>query len=111
MTASKPLWRASKPWAGLVVGVTGGAVAHQFGADGTFDDCLSISPGLLLIVAVICFLATLAAAWFSLEVVRERSEGATRRLVAVVSTGMAGLVLFAILLPVIASIMLPPCFQ
>lgn len=111
MSVSEPLWRASRPWAGLVAGVAGGALAHQFGAEGTFDDCLTISPGPLLIVSVICILVTLAAGWISAAVARERSEGATRRLIAVVSVGMAGLVPFAILLPMIASAMLPPCFQ
>ena len=105
------LWVALKPWAGLVAAVIGAGVAHQFGADATFDDCLANSPGPLLAVATLCILVVLAAGWASGQVARLSSEAPPRRLVAFVSVGMAALALFAIVLPMIASLTLPPCFR
>jgi len=105
------LWQAFRPWAGLAAAVLGAAVAHQFGAFGTFDHCAAISPGPLLVVAATCLAAVLAGAWVSAQVARLGSETAPRRLAAVVSVGFAGLALFATLLPMIASLTLPRCFQ
>ncbi|HEX6741011.1 MAG TPA: hypothetical protein VF079_04355 [Sphingomicrobium sp.] len=105
------LWQAFKPWAGLVAAVAGAAVAHQFGAFGTFDHCPAISPGPLLAVAALCMIVVIAAGWASAQVARLDSESAPRRLAAVISVGMAGLALFATLLPMIASLTLPRCFQ
>jgi hypothetical protein len=105
------MWQALKPWAGLIAAVAGAAVAHQFGAFGTFDHCPTISPGPLLAVAAVCLLAVIAAAWVSAQVARLGSESGSRRLVAVVSVGMAALVVFATVLPMIAALTLPRCFQ
>ena len=105
------LWQAFKPWAGLAAAVVGAAVAHQFGAFGSFDHCTTISPVPLLIVAAACLIATVAAAWASARVIRLGSESPARRLMAVVSVGFAGLALFATVLPMIASLTLPRCFQ
>ena len=105
------LWPAAKPWAGLVAAVAGAALAHQFGAFGTFDHCPAISPGPLLAVAAACLLAIVAGGWASAQVARQGSESASRRLVALVSVGMAALALFATLLPMVAALTLPRCFQ
>jgi len=104
-------WQAFKPWAGLVAAVVGAAVAHQFGAFGTFDHCPAINPGPLLAVAALCMIAVIAAASASAQVARRGSESGPRRLVAVISVGMAALALFATLLPMIAALTLPRCFQ
>ena len=103
-------WRLFQPWAGLVAAVLGAGIAHQFGAEGMFDDCQRIGPGPLQIVAIICILGALVGGWVSLPVLRESESGA-RRVIAAVSIGFAGLGVFATLLPVIASLILPPCFQ
>ena len=105
------LWRAFRPWAGLVAAVLAGAVAHQFGAFGTFDDCFTVSPGPLLVVAAVCLVVALAGAWVSAQVARVSSETAPRKLAAVISSGFATLILIATVLPMIASLILPPCFQ
>ena len=105
------LWHGFKPWAGLVAAVAGAALAHKFGAFGTFDHCPAISPGPLLAVAALCLLAVIAGAWASAQVARLDSESGARRLAAVISVGMAALAVFATLLPMIASMTLPPCFQ
>jgi hypothetical protein len=99
------------PWAGLVTGVVALVIAHQFGADGVFDDCLSVSPVPLLVVSVLAIVATLAGALGSWQVLRNRSEGQARKVVAIVSVGSSALFVLAIVLPMIASVVIPPCFQ
>ena len=111
MTRSERLRDAFTPWAGLVAGVVGGALAHQFGSEGTFNHCAVTSPIPLLVVALVCMAAAGAGAWASWRVARNDSEGASRRLIGVVSVGMAALALFSTILPMAASLLLPPCFQ
>jgi len=111
LTKSGELWRLFKPWTGLVASVLAAVIAHQFGSEGTFDNCLAISPGPLLAVAALCGAAAILGGWSSSQVARGRGEAKSRKLIAIISVGMAVLVLFAILLPMIASVTLPPCFQ
>jgi hypothetical protein len=111
VSGSSGAWFILKPWLGLVAAITAGAIAHQFGAEGTFDDCRAISPGPLLIVAILCLAAAVAGAWVSSQVARAPSEDASRRLVGVISVGFAALAGFATVIPMVASLMLPPCFQ
>ena len=99
------------PWAGLAIGVAALSVAHQFGSDGTFDHCLSNSPEPVLLVAAIAILVTLGGAFASWTVFRDESEAPARKVVAVVSIGSALLFVLAMILPVIAALMIPPCFQ
>lgn len=99
------------PWAGLVCGIVGAGIVHQFGSEGTFDRCDIISPVPLLIVAVLGFALTAAGGLASWSVLRADAETQVRKLVAIISLGMVGLFCFAILLPAIASLVLPPCFQ
>jgi hypothetical protein len=99
------------PWAGLVAGVVAAGVVHQFGSEATFDHCAVISPGPLLIVALIGLAVTAAGALASYRVFRGSAETAARKVIAVISLGSAALFLFAIVLPMIASLVLPPCFQ
>ena len=98
------------PWAGLVAGVIGAGVAHQFGSEGTFDSCTAISPVPLLIVSVLCLLLTASGALASWQVFRDDVEAPARKLVAIISVGCSAFFLLAILLPMIASLMIPPCF-
>ena len=104
-------WQLLQPWIGLIAGLSGVALAHQFGADGVFDDCQNFSPAPLLIVATLCIVIALAGAWVSAAIVRQGSADSTSCIVATISTGFALLTCFAIVLPMLASIILPPCFQ
>jgi hypothetical protein len=99
------------PWTGLVVGLTALIVAHQFGSDGSFDRCLSVSPAPLLVVSLLAIIATAAGAFASWRVFRNRSEGPARKVVAFVSIGASALFVFAMILPMIAALVIPPCFQ
>jgi hypothetical protein len=101
---------ASMPWAGLVAGTLAAGFVHQFGSDSTFDKCHAVVPGPVLLVAgagiLICILAGLAS-WRSMRGEKDLS----RRIVATISVGCASFFGLAILLPMIATFVLPPCFQ
>ena len=104
-------WRSLRPWAGLIGAILGAGIAHQFGSEGMFDDCQRIGTGPLHVVGVLCVLGVLAGGWLSLPILRGGGESEARRVVACISVGMAALAVFAIVLPLIASLTLPPCFQ
>ena len=99
------------PWAGLVAGVVAAGVTHQFGSEGTFDDCAVISPIPLLLVNVLGILVVVAGALASWRTLREDSETHARKVVAFISVGAAGLFALAIVLPTIASLVIPRCYQ
>lgn len=98
------------PWAGLVAGIVGAGIAHQFGVEGTFDSCTATSPVALLIVSLLCLLLIGAGALGSWRVFREDMEAPARKLVAIISLASSALFVLAILLPMIASLVIPPCF-
>jgi hypothetical protein len=99
------------PWTGLVVGVLALSIAHQFGSDGMFDDCISTSPGPLLIVSALMIAATLAGSFASWTVYRKGAEAPARKVIAVISIGTSAIFVLAMLLPMIAALVIPPCFQ
>lgn len=99
------------PWTGLAIGVVALSVAHQFGSDGTFDHCESISPGPLLIVSVLAIAATLSGAFVSWTVFRKDAETEARKVIAAVSLGSAAFFIVAMTFPIIAALVIPPCFQ
>jgi hypothetical protein len=99
------------PWAGLMTGVLAIGVAHQFGSDGQFDDCLAFSPVALWIVSVLAIAATIAGAFASWRVFRNDREAPARKVVAIVSVGACALFVYAMILPLIAAVVIPPCFQ
>jgi hypothetical protein len=100
---------AFAPWAGLVAATFGGALSHQAGSEGVFDECNS-SPGLVLVVCLVGLAIIAVGAFESWLVARAGAEGPSRRLVATVSLGTAGLVAFAVILPIIAAAVIPGCF-
>lgn len=51
-----------RPWAGLIIGVLAAAFAHQFGADGSFNDCQRFVPVPILFIAALCVAACLIGA-------------------------------------------------
>lgn len=99
------------PWAGLVAGIAGLILAHQFGSDGVFNDCSLVSPLPLILAAIIGSALAVAGAIASWRVLRGEAETSARKLIAIISLGCVALFLLAIVLPVIASLVLPPCFQ
>lgn len=99
-----------KPWAGLAVGLLAAGIVHQLGSEGTFDNCAAMVPGPLLAIAAVGLLACALAGLVSWRSMRGE-EGVARRVVAIISVGCAALFCLAILLPMIAALVLPPCFQ
>jgi hypothetical protein len=100
---------AFAPWAGLAAATLGGAFAHQVGSQGVFDECNS-SPGLVLVVCLIGIAIAGAGALESWGVFRSSGEGPARKLVAAVSLATVALVAFAIILPIVASLVIPACY-
>ncbi len=111
MKRSSKLVDLLMPWAGLITGVLALSVAHQFGSDGVFDDCLAFSPGPLLTVSAVMVAATLAGGFASWLVFRNDAEAPARKVVAVISLGASALFVLAMILPMIAAVVIPPCFQ
>lgn len=99
------------PWTGLVIGVVALAIAHQFGSDGTFDHCEYVSPGPLVVVSVLAIAATLYGAFVSWTVFRKDAEPQARRVIAAISIGSSAFFILAMILPIIAALAIPPCFQ
>jgi hypothetical protein len=99
------------PWAGLAIGIVSAAVVHQFGSEGVFDHCKPISPVPLIVVALIGIAVTIGAGVASWGVIRGEDETQARKVVAVISVGSAALFVFSMILPVIAAVVLPPCYQ
>ncbi len=110
MKRTGSLGEAFLPWAGLVVGVLAAGFVHQFGSEGTFDKCGTIPPVPLMIVALIGLIACAFGGLVSWRALR-RSGDLSRRVVAVISVGCSAVFSLAIVLPMIASLVLPPCFQ
>jgi tellurite resistance protein TehA-like permease len=109
MRRARQWFGALAPWAGLVVGLAVFSFVHQYGSDGTFNDCDTVSPGPLLIVALLGLLACAASAFASWRTMRG-SGNEPLRVVAVISIGLGALFAYGIVLAIIAALVLPPCF-
>ena len=109
MRRARQWFGALAPWAGLVVGLVAFSFVHQYGSDGSFNDCDAASPGPLLIVALLGLLACAASAFASWRTMRG-SGNEPMRVVAVISIGLGALFVFGIVLAIIAALVLPPCF-
>ena len=110
MTRASKLMKAFLPWAGLVVGLIAASVVHQVGSAGSFNNCLGVSPGPLLAVAALGLIACAGSGLASWRGTRGSSVEVTR-VIGAVSAGIAALFMFLILLAVIATLVLPPCFE
>lgn len=110
MRQERSLAHAFMPWAGLVVGMVAVAFVHQFGSDSSFDKCAAAVPGLVLAVAAAGFLLCALSGLVSWRSIKGEVD-LSRRVVAVISVGCASFFGLAILLPMAASVILPPCFQ
>lgn len=111
MKRSKELADLTMPWAGLIIGVIALAVAHQFGSDGSFDHCGAISPVPLLIVSVSAIVATLWGASVSLKIFQQDTETPVRKVIAAISMGSSAFFVLAMIFPIVAALVIPPCFQ
>ena len=99
------------PWAGLALGTLGAGLAHQIGAEATFQDCQFSSPAIVILGAIVGLLLVGLGALGSWRVYGGDGEGPARRLVATVSMMACALFALAIVLPIIASLVIPRCWQ
>jgi hypothetical protein len=99
------------PWAGLVLGFLALAVAHQFGSDGMFDSCVSFAPGPLLAVSALMIVVALGGCFASWTVFRKQAEPPARKVIAAISIGSSIFFTIAMLLPMVAALVIPPCFE
>jgi uncharacterized membrane protein len=98
------------PWAGLTGAFLGLAIVHQWGSDGVFDDCTRYPGGAVLMIMLLGLALALGGAFGSLRIARRDHESVSRRFIALVSLGSAALFALAMVLPGIASLIIPQCF-
>ena len=98
------------PWAGLALGTTGYFLAHQIGSDSVFQDCHFSSPLIVILAAILGLVLVAAGALGSWRVYSADGESPARRMIAVVSVMACGLYAVAIILPLIASLVIPGCW-
>jgi hypothetical protein len=99
------------PWAGLVGGLLGAGLTHQIGSEGMFNDCAAIAPVPILLTGLVGLALVASGAFASWTVFRGKAEVPTRKLVSTISLGSAALFAMAILLPMVASLVIPQCYQ
>lgn len=98
------------PWAGLALGTLGAGIAHQLGSDATFQDCRAGSPEIVIIATIVGLALVALGALGSWRVYAGKAETPARHLVAVVSLLSCALFAIAIILPFIASMVIPQCW-
>ena len=99
------------PWGGLALGTSGFFLAHQIGSDATFQDCRVGSPWVVVLGMVVGLAFIAVGALASCRVYADRDEGPPRRTVAVVSVMASALFALGVILPFIAALILPGCWE
>jgi len=98
------------PWAGLALGTLGAGLAHQVGVDSTLQDCRVGSPLIVIIAAVVGLVLVALGALGSWRVYAA-NEAPPRHIIAVVSLMACALYAIAILLPCVAALVIPRCWE
>jgi uncharacterized membrane protein YidH (DUF202 family) len=99
------------PWAGLALGTLGFFLAHQIGSDATFENCRVGSPWLVIIGTILGLALIAAGALSSLSTFRNDREERTRRTIAAISLMSTALFALAIVLPSVAALLIPRCWE
>jgi hypothetical protein len=99
------------PWSGLALGTLGAGLAHQIGAEATFQDCQFSSPLIVILGALLGLALVGLGALGSWRVYGVDEESPARRMVAVVGLMACAIYALAIILPVIASLVIPRCWE
>jgi len=98
------------PWAGLALGTLGAGLAHQIGSDSTFQDCQFSSPAVVFLATILGIVLVTLGALGSWRVYSADNETPARRMVAIVSVMACAIFALAIILPFIASLVIPRCW-
>jgi uncharacterized membrane protein YidH (DUF202 family) len=99
------------PWAGLALGTLGGGLAHQIGAEATFQDCHFSSPLVVILAAILGLVLVALGALASWRVYAADGETPARKMIAIVSVMACGIYAVAIVLPFIAALVIPRCWE
>jgi hypothetical protein len=99
------------PWSGIAFGTLGAGLAHQLGSDATFQDCSVGSPAVVIIATILGLALIGLGALGSWRVYSGEREGPARHLVATVSLLCCALFALAVILPFIASMLIPRCWH
>jgi hypothetical protein len=99
------------PWAGIALGTLGAGLAHQIGSDSTFQDCQYSSPGIIVLGTLIGLALVALGALGSWRVYAADGETPARRMISIVSLMACALFALAIVLPFIASLVIPRCWE
>lgn len=99
------------PWSGIALGTVGFFLAHQLGSDSVFQDCRVGSPLVVAIGTLAGLLVVALGAFGSWRVYAGPGESPPRRLVATVGLIACALYVMGIVLPLIAALVIPRCWQ
>ena len=110
MKTSERICDGFMPWAGLALGTVGFFLAHQVGADATFQDCRFSSPWVIVGGTVAALAVIGLGALGSWGVYAASAESPARRLVAIVGLLACGLYTMGVILPVLAALIIPGCW-
>jgi hypothetical protein len=98
------------PWAGLALGTSGFFLAHQIGSDATFQDCRVGSPLIVILGTIVGLLVIGLGALGSWRIYGADNEGPARRFVSAVGLLACALFAIGVILPFIASLVIPRCW-
>jgi hypothetical protein len=98
------------PWAGLGLGTLGAGTAHQLGAYSVFQDCRFSSPGIVIVATIVGLGLIALGAIGSWRVWSAEAETPSRRMIAIVSLMACAIFTMAVLLPFVASMVIPRCW-
>jgi hypothetical protein len=98
------------PWSALALGTTGFFLAHQIGSDSVFQDCAFSSPLMVVVGTVVGLVVIALGAFGSWGVYANDSETAARKLVAIVGLMACALYALGVILPLVASLVIPQCW-
>jgi MFS family permease len=99
------------PWAGLALGTLGAGLAHQIGAESVFQDCQFSSPLIVILAAILGLILVALGALGSWRIYGADEETPARRMIAVVGIMACAIYAMAIILPFIAALVIPRCWQ
>ena len=99
------------PWAGLALGTLGAGLAHQIGADATFQDCRVGSPLVVILAAILGLVLVALGSLGSWRIYDAENEAPARRMVAIIGIMTCAIYAMAIVLPFIAALVIPRCWE
>jgi hypothetical protein len=99
------------PWSGLALGTAGWFFAHQLGSDSTFQDCRVGSPLVVTIGTIVALIIIALGALGSWRVYATEAGAPGRWVVATVGLLACALFALAVVLPFIATLVIPGCWR